>query len=289
MNFAYTGAVPPYAPEMLIANDPGMCAQYGVKPVLTILQTPVASPALVSGQVDMVVSAEFLQTAAKQPGSTTALGRIPTVPLHLYGGKEINSIAGLKGKTVGASTKGSLADLVLRQTFKDNGMTVGSDVEITYAGSSNALVGLAASGAIQAFIYNPPLPEVAAKAGVHEIAKLDGHPNVDPLGFSVFSVNTKFLQANRQAVSGMLRCVGDAINKVKSDPEAAGALLAKAASQTPEAATEQVKQNMQAYAILPFKPEEAKIIMSALESAGIYQFGTFDPATVIDNTLLTSS
>jgi ABC-type nitrate/sulfonate/bicarbonate transport system substrate-binding protein len=289
VHLAYTGAVPPYAPEIVIANDPSMCTQYGVKVDTTVLQTPVASPALAAGQVDMSVSAEFLQTAAKQPGTTTAVGRIPTVPLFVYGANDIKKVTDLKGKTIGVSSKGSLADLVWRQALKENGLTLGTDVKITYAGSSTALVGLAASNAIQAFIYNPPLPDVDVKAGVHEVTRLDQDPSVAPLGYSVIAANTSFLQDHRNAVRGALQCIAAANKQILADPQNAGSLLAKAESAPTAHGVAQVQANKQCYGLQPFTTAEASVIMNALENAGVAQFGSFDPSRVIDNSLLTSN
>ncbi|MER7008081.1 ABC transporter substrate-binding protein [Dactylosporangium sp. NPDC000555] len=291
VRYAFTDPNSPYTPDMVIQANPGMCHQFGVDPSITILKTPAASPALSAGQIDMLNSGggAAIQAAFKQPGSAKIVARTDSVALVLYGTKDIKTVQNLKGKTVGASSSGSLADLVFLTFLPKEGLTLGTDVHTTYTGTATALIGLATAGAIQGFIQNPPLPDAAVAAGVHEIKKLSGDPDIDPLGATALSANAKFLSKNRAAAKGMLDCYAQAQKQVLASPEAAAPIFAKAASLNEQVALAQIKATSDAFKLLPYGKQDAATVIKAQEAGGVQQYGNFDPSALIDNLVDASS
>jgi ABC-type nitrate/sulfonate/bicarbonate transport system substrate-binding protein len=292
LKFAYAGAVSSFAPEMMIQDDPGMCAQYGVNPSVTNLNPAAAAPALVAGQVDLLVqgSGSFLLSAQKDPTATKIIGGTGPLPLDLYVTKDIKSVSDLNGKTVGASAQGALSDLALREAIAENGgPIVGKQVKITYAGTSAAEIGLAASGAISAFAQLPPLPAAAAAAGVHSLRSLAGDPKIDPLADNPVGVNTGFLNSNQKAAKGFLDCLAAANKKALADPSVAAAALAKNQSIDVKTAAGEVDAAKSSFTLFPYTAAEATTAIKTLEKYDIKQFGNFDPSTVIDNSMIPQS
>lgn len=293
VSYAYLGASAGLMPEVLMASNPDMCAAYGVKPKMQIIQQATAPAALAAGQIQGLRSGtgSFLIASSKDASATTIVAGMGPLPLSLFVTKNIKSIADLKGKTVGAPAKGSTSDVAIRELLTQNGLTVGTDVAITYAGSSAALFGEAASGAIQGFLYSPPVPDVAGANGVYQLLSTQGIATIDNLNKTVIGVSTQFLKDNATAVKGLLACINAAANTITSNPAQAAAVLAKAESVTQDTANAQIQAQIAAgsYKMIPFTADDAANVIRELEKFGVAQFGAFDPSTVTNNTLLPSS
>jgi ABC-type nitrate/sulfonate/bicarbonate transport system substrate-binding protein len=293
VSYAYLGSSAGLMPEVLMANDPAMCAPYGVKPKMQIIQQATAPAALAAGQIQGLRSGtgSFLIASSKQSGGTTIVGGFGPLPLSLFVTKNIKSIGDLRGKTVGAPAKGSTSDVAIRELLSENGLTVGKDVKITYAGSSSALFGEAASGAIQGFRYSPPVPPVAGSTGVYQLVSTAGIPAIDNLNKTVIGVTTSFLKSNPDAVKGLLACVSAAAKDIVSDPAHAATVLAKAEQVKQDQASAQIQAQISAgsYKMIPFTADDASNVMKELEQFGVAQFGSFDPSSVINDHLLPTS
>ncbi len=293
VSYAYLGAGAGLVPEVLMASNPSMCERYGVKPKMQVISQATGPGALAAGQIQALRlgTGSFLIASSKDPSSTTIVGGFGPLPLSLFVTKNIKSIADLKGKTVGAPAKGSTSDVAIRELLAENGLTVGTDVAITYAGSSSALFGQAASGAIQGFLYSPPVPEVAGANGVYQLLSTQGIATVDNLNKTVIGVTRKFLNDNPTAVKGLLACINAAAKEIISNPSQAATVLAKAASITPDTANAQIQAQIAAgsYKMIPFTADDAASVIHELEKFGVAKFDSFDPSTVINTTLLPPS
>jgi NitT/TauT family transport system substrate-binding protein len=293
VSFAYLGASAGLMPEVLMASNPSMCATYGVSPKMQIIQQATAPAALAAGKIQALRSGtgSFLIASSQQPTETTIVGAFGPLPLSLFVTKSIKSISDLKGTTVGAPAKGSTSDVAIRELLAEHGLTVGKDVKITYAGSSSALFGEAASGAIQGFLYSPPVPAVAGSTGVHELLSTAGIPAIDNLNKTVIGVTSSFLKSKPDAVKGLLACLKAAAGDIVRDPSHAASVLAKAEQVTQDQAAAQIQAQISAgsYKEIAFTADDATSVIDELQKFGVAQFGSFNPASVIDNTLLPSS
>lgn len=286
LTYAMTGSAANWAQDMLIKDNPGMCAQFGVKPNVTVLTTAAAAPALVANQIQMADNGigSNLLADLKNPGAIKIVAQAGPLPLVFYGTKSITSIDQLKGKTVGASSRGATGDLALRQFLLENNLQ--DSVKISYAGTSSSLIGLIASGSIAGIIYDPPLPDAATQAGVHQLKVLAGDPQIDPLGTDTIGANATFLAKNRDAVKGMLRCIDYAQKQVLADPNKAAAVLAKVQSASVDSAKAQIMAMKDNYVLKPIEVDAAKTVISALQRYGIDDFGNFDPNTAVETGLI---
>lgn len=293
VSYAYLGSSAGLMPEVLMESNPSMCAPYGVKPSMQIISQATAPAALAAGQVQGVRTGagSFLIAASKDSAATTIVGGFAPLPLSLFVTKDIKSITDLRGKTVGAPAKGSTSDIAIRELLAEHGLTIGKDVKITYAGSSPALFGEAASGAIAGFLYSPPVPPVAGASGVYQLLSTRGIPAIDNLNKTVIGVTTSFLKGDPTAVKGLLACVNAAAKNIIANPSQAAAILAKAESVPLDQARAQIQTMISAgsYTMIPFTATDATSVIGELEKFGVAQFGSFNPSSVINSTLLPSS
>jgi ABC-type nitrate/sulfonate/bicarbonate transport system substrate-binding protein len=278
-----------FAPELLIGADPGFCAPYGVAPSVTVINAATSGPALASGQIQAVRdgTGAILTNALKNPAAIKIVGTVGNAPYFLWVAKDITSVEQLRGHTVGVSAAGAVADLVIRETLTEHGLRTGTDVKITYGSSAGSLFGLAASGAIQGLVYPAPLPATVMAAGFHKISEVSDDPRVAPILSTVIAVSAS-LAANRAAVTGLIRCIAAATPlALRGDPRVVAA-LSKAAGIDQATATAQLAgvRGPNTFALAPLTVNEARTEIAVLEQQGVQQFGAFDPASVIDSSLL---
>ncbi|MTD53120.1 ABC transporter substrate-binding protein [Amycolatopsis pithecellobii] len=282
-----------FAPELLMGSEPQMCAPYGVAPSITVLNAAAAGPALAAGQIQAVRdgTGAVLATASKNPAGIKIAATVGNAPYFLWGAKEIRSIGDLKGQTVGASASGAVADLVMRETLSENGLQPGTDVKITYGGSASSLFGLAASGAIKGLVYPEPLPATVTAAGVHKIAEVSADPRIAPILSTVIAVSARVATGQREAVTGLLRCLAAASQLALRGDQRVVAALAKAAKIDEPTAAAQLAGVRAAgtFALAPLTAGDARAVMAVLEKQGVQRFGPFDPSEVIDDSLLPRS
>ncbi|MTD53118.1 ABC transporter substrate-binding protein [Amycolatopsis pithecellobii] len=289
VSVGFIAATAGFAPELTIQNDPGMCAPYGVAPTMQIVSPQTSGPALAAGKIQVMrhSSGAMLTSAYQNRSAMKIVASVSSPPYNVWGTKDIKSVADLRGKTVGVTAAGSTGDLAMRQLLAEQGMEAGKDVKITYGGDATAVLGLAASNAIQGFLFPPPLPEVASRAGVHELANVAEYRTVTPTLATVIAAAEPFASQHQPAVKGLLQCLQAAIKlTLAKDPKVVQA-LAKAEGKSVDTAKKEIDAIAAptAFQLGPFTTDDAKDVMHALESANVQKFDGFDPADAIDTSL----
>lgn len=151
---------------------------------------------LASGDVPMVVATGSGAVTSHVLGSTDQV--IVAINMNKVGGgifakKEIKNAEDLRGKTIGVSRPGSIAEIVLRYVLRAKlGLQPDRDVKLLVVG--DPAVGLQAleRGIVDATPLTMPLPLMAAKMGFREVI------NYDALGIT-FPANT--VTTLRQTIS----------------------------------------------------------------------------------------
>lgn len=88
----------------------------------------------------------------------------------IVGQPAIASIAGLKGKTIGANPPGSITDVIIREILKPHGLDPVKDVTFVSIGASRERFAALTSGAVSAAILSPPLNFKAVNMGYRRLA-----------------------------------------------------------------------------------------------------------------------
>ncbi len=209
------------------ALDNGLFDKYGFKVSHSFIAGGGAAlAALASGDV------QFLYCAADAtiPGLATGIdGKIVAAPLVglpyvLISRKEVRSVEGLKGKTVGISRPGDLDDRLVKALLKKANLTA----EVTsrpVGGSQGERYTAMTQGIVDAVPVTPPLDARAKKDGFNIIYHFN-ELNL-PFIYSSVHVTSKMLKENPTAVQRFVAAMAESLLFVEKNPDKAKASLSK--------------------------------------------------------------
>lgn len=152
----------------------------------------------------------------------------------LENGNSINSVADLRGKTIGATGQGSTPEYVLNFILRANGLEPGVDVTVEYYAEHEELAKRLIGGLCD--IGMLPQPNVTAvltkKEGIRIALDLtEEFEKVDTTGAALTQgcvvVSTNFAENNGKKLDSFLSEYKASAEYVNANPEAAGALSAK--------------------------------------------------------------
>lgn len=138
-------------------------------------------------------------------------------------GSSINSVDDLKGKTIVATGMGTTPQYSLEYILKENGLTVGTDVNVEYKSEASEVLAALKQGKADIAMLPQPAATKATKAveGVRialdlndEWSKIDENAS---LVTGVLVVNTQFAKDNPDAVKALLKDYKASCDMVSSD------------------------------------------------------------------------
>ena len=208
-------AVSAFNSPFWIMNDAGLYKEQGLDvDTMYIASSPIAAKATLAGEV--VISAQNSQVIADsglQGADLVAIGAtVNIVPFYVMAGPEINSIADLKGKTVGVSRFGAATDFGMRMFLAKHGLTAHRDVAFIQIGGMPEIATALSKKIIAAAPMSYPMVYVAEQSGAKVLANLAK----DEIPFVHLTLTTtkRFLKDKRPQVKAFLRALrqGDAFS-----------------------------------------------------------------------------
>jgi NitT/TauT family transport system substrate-binding protein len=186
------------------SRDKGYYRDEGLEVELILMSAPIASRALVSGDVE----AATVGGAGLPPVLSGAPLRFVFTTYNrpmfwLFGKSELRSVKELKGKKVGVSGIGSGPDSLLRETLRRNGLEGGRDVTILSLGVMPTIYGGLQSGIVDAAMLSPPFTFRAEENGFRELIAFTKQDLVELQGSIL--VREAFLQADPATVEKFIR------------------------------------------------------------------------------------
>jgi NitT/TauT family transport system substrate-binding protein len=154
-----------------IANIKGFYRDEGLDVEVILIRGAVGMQALLGGSVDYT-SASGSTIAAAVRGIPVKLVFIASAKpqFDLIAQPQIRSIADLKGKHVGISSRGGAVDLLTQLIVQKNGLAPNKDVVSLVVGGQEDTVLALRAGRIAAALLTPPRPLILQREGFNRLA-----------------------------------------------------------------------------------------------------------------------
>src|SRR5262245_53381848 len=152
-----------------VAKDQGFFQKEGLNVETVLMPASLNIKVLLSGDIQYATTITAGVVANVRGVNTRVVMCFVDRPLlDLVGNPEIGSIADLKGKLVGISSRGGLHDVTMRRIFLQSGMDPSQATFIT-VGEQGAMLNGIKSGRIAAGLLNPPHNFVAYGQGLKNL------------------------------------------------------------------------------------------------------------------------
>jgi len=186
------------------SRDKGYYRDEGLDVELILMSAPIASRALVSGDVEVAT----VGGAGLPPVLSGAPLRFTFTTYHrpmfwLFGKPEIRSVKELKGKRVGVSGIGSGPDSLLREALRRNSLEGSRDVAILGLGVMPTIYNGLQSGVVDAAMLSPPFTFRAEEDGFRELIAFPKQDLVELQGSIL--VREAFLQSDPATLEKFIR------------------------------------------------------------------------------------
>jgi ABC-type nitrate/sulfonate/bicarbonate transport system substrate-binding protein len=154
---------------LAVAKEQGFFQKEGLNVDLVLMPAALNIKVLLSGDIQYATTITAGVVANVRGINTRVVMCFVDRPLlDLVGNPEISSIADLKGKLVGISSRGGLHDVTMRRIFTQSGMDP-SQATFIIMGELGAMLTGIKSGRISAGLLNPPHNFVAYRDGLKNL------------------------------------------------------------------------------------------------------------------------
>jgi NitT/TauT family transport system substrate-binding protein len=157
---------------VFIGTNKGMFAAAGITIDLVFVQSSAAMiQQLTAGSLDVTMSTGLVDPIrAIEKGASIAIVRFEaqSPPYALVAKPAINSLRGLKGKTISVGGAKDITRIYVERMLAPNGIKPG-EFDMVFAGATSARAAALASGAVDAAILLPPFNFQAVAQGFNEL------------------------------------------------------------------------------------------------------------------------
>ena len=185
------------------SRDKGYYRDEGLDVELILMSAPIASRALLSGDVDVAtVGGAGLPPVLSGAPLRFIFSTYNRPMFWLFGKAEIRSVKELKGKRVGVSGIGSGPDSLLREALRRNALE-GRDVAILSLGVMPTIYSGLQSGVVDAAMLSPPFTFRAEEDGFRELIAFPKQDLVEMQGSIL--IKESFLQSDPATLEKFIR------------------------------------------------------------------------------------
>lgn len=222
---SFTQASGAFTP-LWVAQESGLFKKHGLDPTLKLLNSQVATQALLAGEVDVVSVGPDFVNARLQGVSVKYIGSpLQRYIFQLWGAKGLNSVADLKGKTVAVTTPRTSTEIATREALKKTGLISDKDVSFLYVQTIPAVLTAVLSGKTAAGTLSAPNTLKARDAGLNlliDIAQI----NVPGLHVA-YGTSERVIQSEPNSLYAFLKAVAEATVLSRQNPSVAKKAIAK--------------------------------------------------------------
>lgn len=166
-----------------MAQLKGFYRDEGMEVEMIVIRGAIGIPALVGGSVDYASAAGAVIAAAMRGIPLKLVLIVSSRPqFDLVSMPEIKSVAQLKGKSVGISSRGGAIDLLMQTILTQHGLTPHKDVNLLVVGTPEETMLAMKTGRIAAGLFTPPRPLILRREGFNKIAYAGDYMSHYPSG-----------------------------------------------------------------------------------------------------------
>lgn len=156
---------------ILAARKFGLYQQEGLRPELIFMRPNISITALVTGQVEFATVHGSIVRAAAVGMPVKSLMVVADRPAYyLVARSGTNSVAALKGKSVGIASLGGSVHLMTKDFFAQNNFDADRQVSLVVTGDHNTSIQAIQNGLVEAAVISVPWQTVAEKANLQKLA-----------------------------------------------------------------------------------------------------------------------
>lgn len=157
--------------QFRIAQMKGFYREEGLDVETILIRGAVGMQALIGGSVDYASAAGSLIAAGVRGVPVRLVLIVNSKPqFDLVGQKDLKSVADLKGKVVGISSRGGAVDLLTQLILSKHGLTPNKDVTSIVIGTPEELATALRTGLIAACLLSPPRQLILYREGFSRLA-----------------------------------------------------------------------------------------------------------------------
>ena len=227
LRFAWAGVSPTNSPVWVI-QEKKLLQKLGVEPeIINISASPTVLQALLAGEIDAASISVTTLTSSRLAGADTVmvLGVVPTFVDHIVTTMSITNVEQLKGKTGGVNRLGSTSDMGLRLALRKLGIDPERDAKIVPVGGVPERFAALSKGIVQFTIMPEPFLREAEKLGFRDLFNI-GSLKI-PFWWNGILTRENIIKAKRPLIMKLVRAMVEAIHFIKTDKEAAKAIIGK--------------------------------------------------------------
>jgi NitT/TauT family transport system substrate-binding protein len=222
---SYTQASGVFAP-LWVAHEGGLFKKYGLGTSLKLLNTQVATQALIAGEIDVISTGPNVVDLRLQGAPVKYIGATSQRYIfQLWGVKGLNSLADMKGKTIGVTTPKTATEIATREALKKTGVISDKDVSFIYLQTIPAILTAVMSAKISAGTLSAPNTLKARDAGLTLLLDI-GQTNV-PGMYLAWGTTDRMIQSYPNSLYAFLKAVAEATVLSKQNPSIAKKAIGK--------------------------------------------------------------
>jgi len=220
------GAVSAAYTPIWVAQEEGFFARQGLKTDLKLIGAATEVQALLGGSLDLVNGGPELVDARLQGGDVLYIGGIVNrFVFSLFGKSDIQKIADLRGKNIGATQPNSSTDFAVRLLLKEAGLVPGKDARILYVKGVPEILAAIVQGTVDAGPLSPPTTLKARLANLKEILNIT-EKNVPCIQASIGTTGA-FVKKSPDVLRRYFRAYAESVKFMRDAPEQAKKVISK--------------------------------------------------------------
>src|SRR3989338_2196406 len=220
------GAVSAAYSPVWIGHEEGLFAKYGFKTDPKLIGAATEVQALLGGSLDIVNGGPELVDARLQGADVFYVaGMVNRFVFSLYSRPDLQKLADLKGKAIGATQPNSSTDFASRILLKEAGLIPGKDSQILYVKGVPEILAAIIQGTVAAGILSPPTTLKARQAGLKELVNLT-EKNIPVIQAGVGTTGV-FIKNHPDLLKRYLQAYVEALKFIRSEPAKTKKVIAK--------------------------------------------------------------